>query len=299
MQWNDFRQSDNVEDRRGGESEGGGGFSGRGGGLGFGGMIIVGLIAWATGINPAILFTGAEILSNVTRGSSEVPTKGMTGKPADDMGRFMSGVLGSTEDQWNKIFATSGRDYKETSLVLYTRGTRSGCGSASSAMGPFYCPNDQKVYLDTAFFKELEQRFRGCSGKGCQFASAYVLAHEIGHHVQNQMGILTKVQQMQGAMGQREGNAMQVRVELQADCFAGVWAHHANKDRPFIEPGDVEAALQTASAIGDDTLQRKSQGQVVPDSFTHGSAQQRQRWFAIGLQQGNVAACNTFNAQQL
>lgn len=295
MQWNDFRESANVEDRRGGESGGGGGIMGTG--VGFGGLVVVGLLSWATGINPLLLLSGYSMIAG--GGSSSSASAGTAGVPKNDVGKFVAKVLGSTEDEWNKIFAKSGRDYKETGVVLYSRGTRSGCGSASSAMGPFYCPSDQKVYLDTSFFNELQSKFRGCTGKACEFSFSYVLAHEIGHHVQNQMGILTKVQQMQGAMGQREGNAMQVRVELQADCFAGVWAHHAQKSHNFIEQGDIEAALQTASAIGDDTLQRKSQGQVVPDSFTHGSAEQRQRWFVAGFKSGSANACNTFNAPQL
>jgi predicted metalloprotease len=167
-------------------------------------------------------------------------------------------------------------------------------------MGPFYCPNDREVYLDTSFFNDLERRFRGCTGKACQFAQAYVIAHEVGHHVQNLLGILPKVQQAQRSSGDRaQSNRMQVMVELQADCFAGVWAKNAEAQYKFLDPGDIEAALQTASAIGDDTLQRKSQGTVIPDSFTHGSAEQRKRWFSTGFQDGTVKACNTFAAARL
>jgi predicted metalloprotease len=185
-------------------------------------------------------------------------------------------------------------------LRLFAGATQSACGFAQSAMGPFYCPSDERIYLDTAFFRDLEQRFRGCSGKACEFSQAYVIAHEVGHHVQNLLGILPKVQQVQRSAGSRtEANRLQVRVELQADCFAGVWAHHARKQRDFLEPGDVDAALQTASAIGDDMLQRRSQGHVVPDAFTHGSSEQRKRWFMIGFNQGQVSACNTFNATRL
>jgi predicted metalloprotease len=183
---------------------------------------------------------------------------------------------------------------------MFSAQTRSACGTAQSAMGPFYCPNDHEVYLDTAFFRELETRFRGCSGKACDFSKAYVIAHEVGHHVQNLLGILPKVQQAQRASGDKvQSNRLQVQVELQADCFAGVWANHAEAQKQFLDPGDIDAALQTASAIGDDTLQRKSQGQVVPDSFTHGSAEQRKRWFSIGFKEGTVKACNTFTAARL
>ena len=184
-------------------------------------------------------------------------------------------------------------------MVMFEGVTSSECGTAQSAMGPFYCPLDRRVFLDTSFFTELERRFRGCSGKACQFAAAYVISHEIGHHVQNQLGILPKVQQAQRGMSREEANRLQVMVELQADCFAGVWAHHAQQDLKFIEAGDVEAAMQTASAIGDDKLQRQAQGRVVPDSFTHGSSEQRVRWFMTGLKGGEMNQCNTFEAQQL
>jgi predicted metalloprotease len=180
---------------------------------------------------------------------------------------------------------------------MFSGQTRSACGLAQSAMGPFYCPNDREVYLDTAFFNELERRFRGCNGKACQFSQAYVIAHEVGHHVQNLLGILPKVQEaQQRAASKADSNRLQVRVELQADCFAGVWANHAEAQKSFLDPGDVDAALQTASAIGDDTLQRKAQGTVVPESFTHGSAEQRKRWFMTGFKEGTVKACNTFAA---
>jgi hypothetical protein len=224
------------------------------------------------------------------------------------MGRFVSKVLGSTELQWKQIFAQDGKTYRAPVLVLYRDVTHADCGGAQSAMGPFYCPVDQKVYLDTSFFDQIARRFRGCDvgSKSCQFAQAYVIAHEVGHHVQNLLGILPRAQQAQRTAGSRAGaNHIQVQVELQADCLAGVWANHENQylrshgKQPFIEPGDVEAALRTAAAIGDDTLQRKAQGYVVPDSFTHGSSEQRQRWFNAGLQSGKVGSCNTFAAAQL
>jgi predicted metalloprotease len=217
------------------------------------------------------------------------------------MSQFVSAVLGSTEVQWKEIFAQAGKRYEPPALVMFSGSTRSGCGAAASAMGPFYCPNDQKVYLDTDFFQELEQRFRGCEvgSKGCQFSQAYVITHEVGHHVQNLLGVLPKVQQMQQGLDKADANQLQVRVELQADCLAGIWAHHAEEKWRLIEPGDVEAAMQTASAIGDDRLQRRSQGYVVPDAFTHGSSEQRVRWFMNGLKSGQVASCDTFQAARL
>jgi predicted metalloprotease len=217
------------------------------------------------------------------------------------MSQFVSAVLGSTEVQWKEIFAQAGKRYEPPVLVMFSGSTRSGCGAAVSAMGPFYCPTDQKVYLDTDFFRELEQRFRGCEvgSKSCQFSQAYVITHEVGHHVQNLLGVLPKVQQMQQGLDKADANQLQVRVELQADCLAGVWAHHSEEKWRLIEPGDVEAAMQTASAIGDDRLQRRSQGYVVPDAFTHGSSEQRVRWFMNGLKSGQVASCDTFQAARL
>jgi len=233
--------------------------------------------------------------------SQPAPGNAKTEAPPDQMGEFVSAVLGSTEVQWKEIFAQAGKTYEAPTLVMFSGATRSACGFAQSAMGPFYCPNDQKVYLDTAFFQDLERRFRGCDvgSKSCQFSQAYVITHEVGHHVQNLLGILPRVQQAQRGMDTVESNQLQVRVELQADCLAGVWAHHAEEKWRFIEPGDVEAAMQTASAIGDDRLQRRSQGYVVPDAFTHGSSEQRTRWFMTGLRSGQVASCNTFQAGQL
>jgi predicted metalloprotease len=217
------------------------------------------------------------------------------------MGSFMAGVLGEIDDRWNEIFQASGQRYTGPRLVLFRNATNGGrCGMAQSAMGPFYCPPDRQIYVDTAFFREIETRFRGCSGQACRFTQAYILAHEAGHHIQNLLGVLPRARQAQERASSRaEANRIQVAVELQADCFAGVWANRQQQKRAFLDPGDIEAALQTAAAIGDDTLQRKAQGRVVPDSFTHGSAEQRQRWFSIGFKQGTVQACNTFQAQTL
>jgi predicted metalloprotease len=297
MRWDDFRRSENVEDRRG---SGGGGFGlpGRAGGLGIGTVLVLGLLGWALGIDPRILIGGAEILTGGGPGY-QTPTQqpsAPTGAPSDQLGQFVSAVLGDTEDRWKAIFEANGKRYEAPRLVIFSQVTRSQCGTAQAAMGPFYCPLDRRVYLDTSFFRELEQRFQGCSGKACQFAQAYVISHEIGHHVQNLLGILPKVQELQRGMDRVEANQLQVRVELQADCFAGVWAHHAQQKWNFIEPGDVEAAMQTAAAIGDDKLQKRSQGHVVPDAFTHGSSEQRVRWFKKGLQEGSVSGCNTFEA---
>ncbi len=217
------------------------------------------------------------------------------------MGSFVAGVLGEIDDRWSEIFAESGQTYRGPRLVLFRRATNGGrCGMAQSAMGPFYCPPDRQIFLDTAFFKDVETRFRGCSGSACKFTQAYIIAHEAGHHVQNLMGILDKVHSAQQRAGsEAESNRLQVRVELQADCFSGVWTNRENKKRNFLDPGDIDAALSTAAAIGDDTLQRKTQGRVVPDSFTHGTSEQRKRWFMVGYQQGTVAACNTFTANPL
>jgi predicted metalloprotease len=233
--------------------------------------------------------------------SQPAPSQTKAESPSDRMGEFVSAVLGSSEVAWQEIFARAGKTYEKPTLVMFAGGTRSGCGVAQSAMGPFYCPLDHKVYLDTSFFEDLQRRFGGCQvgSKSCQFAEAYVITHEVGHHVQNLLGILPQVQEAQRAMDQVEANSLQVRVELQADCLAGVWANRAEDKWRLIEPGDVEAAMQTASAIGDDRLQRRSQGYVVPDAFTHGSSEQRTRWFMTGLKSGEVSSCDTFRAAQL
>jgi uncharacterized protein len=311
MRLDDLPSSENVEDRRSDSSGYGPGGSGVGarGGLGIGTIVVLGLIGWALGIDPRLLIGGAEILSG--GGSSydqPYPGPGDTpgsdtarqGAPSDAMGRFVSLVLGSTEVQWKELFAQSGKTYEAPRLVMFSGVTRSACGFAQSAMGPFYCPNDRKVYLDTAFFQDLERRFRACdSNKACQFSEAYVIAHEVGHHVQNLLGILPRAQQLQQESDKAQANRVQVRVELQADCLAGVWAFHAEEKWRFIEPGDIESALQTASAIGDDRLQRQATGYVVPDAFTHGSSAQRTRWFTTGLKSGSLASCDIFSAAQL
>ncbi len=313
MRWDDFRRSDNVEDNRG--DDGGGGFGGGGGGgfgipiggggLGIGTIVVLGLIGWAFGIDPSILIGGAEILTGnggtqprYEQPAQRAPTH--TGAPTDEAGQFVSAVLGNTEDTWQSIFQERGQQYKPPRLRLFSGAIQGGCGMAQSAMGPFYCPNDRRIYIDTSFFKQIETRFRGCSGAACKFSQAYVLAHEVGHHVQNLLGTLPQAQQAQQASGSKAAaNQIQVRIELQADCYAGIWANRSNARKSFLDPGDVDAALQTATAIGDDTLQRQMQGHVVPDSFTHGSAAQRKRWFSAGFESGKLEACDTLRAANL
>jgi predicted metalloprotease len=307
MRDDDFRQSDNIDDRReeGGFGGGGGGF-GRRGGLGIGTILILGLVGYAFGIDPRLLIGGAEILTGGGQSPSyqtdDHPSPGKSGAPTDDMGKMISGVLGEIDDRWHEIFQASGQNYSGPRIVLFRNATNGGrCGMAQSAMGPFYCPPDKQIFLDTNFFKQVETRFRGCSGSACRFTAAYIIAHEAGHHIQNLLGILPKVTRLQQQAGSKaEANELQVRVELQADCLSGVWVNREAKKRPnFLEPGDIDAALTTATAIGDDTLQRQATGHVVPDSFTHGSAAQRKRWFMIGYQQGSVQACNTFATDDL
>ena len=295
MRLDELPKSARIEDRRG--------VTVARGGIGIGTIVVLGLIGWALGIDPRLLIGGAEMMSR-SGGQQQQADAGSTtssGSPSDTMGQFVAAVLGSTETVWTDIFAQAGRTYKPPTLVMFSGATQSGCGFAKSAMGPFYCPLDQKVYLDTSFFQDLEGRLGACQvgSKTCQFSQAYVIGHEIGHHVQNLLGVLPKAQQAQRAMDKAEANSLQVRVELQADCFAGVWANRGQAKWDFIEPGDVDSALQTASAIGDDRLQRQSQGYVVPDAFTHGTSAQRSRWFTTGLKSGDVASCDTFRNEQL
>ncbi|MFO1098849.1 MAG: neutral zinc metallopeptidase [Xanthobacteraceae bacterium] len=295
MRIDDLPRSENIDDRRG--------IRVSRGGIGIGTIVVLGLIGWALGIDPRLLIGGAEVL---TRGQqsdspsySDTTTKQGQGSN-DEMKQFVAAVLGSTEVQWTEVFNQANARYRPPTLVMFSEATQSACGFAQAAMGPFYCPKDQQVYLDTSFFEDLQRRFGACDpGKACQFSQAYVIAHEIGHHVQNLLGILPRLQRAQQGVDRADANRLQVMAELQADCFAGVWANRSQQKWKFLDPGDVETALQTASAIGDDRLQRRSQGYVVPDAFTHGSSQQRMRWFSTGLKTGDVAACDTFNAAQL
>jgi predicted metalloprotease len=263
--------------------------------------LVIGLISYALGIDPTVLLTGAEVATRDNTRVEQPNNPRQTGTPTDESGRFVSRILGSTEAVWKDVFAQSGRTYRAPTLVLFRGITEARCGTAQSAMGPFYCPNDQKIYLDTSFFQEIETRFRGCSGQSCRFSQAYVIAHEVGHHVQNQLGILNRAHSAQQAAGGRsaEANRIQVRIELQADCLAGLWASKSEERWHVLQPGDIEAALRTAAAIGDDTLQRNAGRAVVPDSFTHGSSEQRQRWFNSGFKGGTVDNCNTFAANDL
>ena len=309
MRYDDFRRSDDIDDRRGddGGSGGGGGIGlpMGGGGLGIGTVIVLGLVGWAFGIDPRILIGGAEILTGGQAPSYQsdrrsAPAKG--GAPTDEMGNMISGILGEIDDRWSEIFQASGQTFTGPRIVLFRNVTNGGrCGRAESAMGPFYCPPEKQIFLDTGFFRQVETRFHGCSGNACKFTAAYIIAHEAGHHVQNLLGILPRVTRLQQQAGSKaESNALQVRIELQADCLSGVWVNREEKKRPgFLESGDIDAALTTASAIGDDTLQRQATGRVVPDSFTHGSAAQRKQWFMTGYQQGTVQACDTFSAGNL
>jgi len=302
MRWDDFRASTNIEDRRGG---GGFGIPGGGGGLGIGAVILLTLVGWVLGIDPRVLISGAEQIAGGGSGYEQVQRpqgqaqrgpQGQQAPPEDEAGRFAAKILGNTEDVWKQVLPQQVNiQYRPPRMVLFSGGTRSGCGSASSAMGPFYCPLDRTVYIDLSFFNDMQKRFRA----GGDFAYAYVIAHEVGHHIENELGILGKVQQRQREVGQVEANQLSVRVELMADCLAGVWAHHSEQRYKALEPGDVEEAMRAAEAIGDDRLQKQSGGRVVPDSFTHGSSEQRMRWFMTGLKGGQVQACDTFRATRL
>jgi predicted metalloprotease len=280
MQLGGQRSSGNIEDRRGMGV-------GIGGGLGVGGIVIA-LIAYFLGFDPGTATQVAEQIAPQRESAQQAAPKGA---PADEMGQFVAKVLGSTEDVWTKIFESSGQRYRAPTLVLYDGQVRSACGMGQAAMGPFYCPQDEKLYIDLAFYRDLRTRFRAPG----DFAQAYVIAHEVGHHVQTLLGTSDKVRSaQQSARSQEEVNQLQVRMELQADCYAGIWAHHADSSRQLIEAGDIEEALGAAQAVGDDTIQRRIQGNVHQETFTHGSGAQRQEWFRKGFGSGQVDSCNTF-----
>jgi len=299
MKWGNNRQSDQVEDRRsssGGGMFGGGGRRTGGKGIGLGTIVIALLAGWIFGINPMTILSFLGGAGDLAPSQTQnAPASTPAGKPTDEMGQFVAAVLGGTEDVWMTVFQQSGSQYPKPRLVLFRGAVPTACGTGQSAMGPFYCPGDQKVYIDLSFYETLRSQL-GAPG---DFAQAYVIAHEVGHHVQNLMGLTDQMEQSRQRVSEREYNALSVRLELQADCFAGIWAHHNHKTNAILEPGDVEEALNAAAAIGDDAIQRKSQGQVVPDSFTHGTSEQRQRWFHKGLETGSVKACDTFNARQI
>jgi predicted metalloprotease len=330
-------ESRNVEDRRGERGSGGFSFPGSGGGMPFpmpgsgggrGGfslttLLIVGAIMLLFGFNPLDLLRGAAPSGGPSlpqQGPMEAPRREASRQPgpqggqggpfsfpdlprggsgqagsADDMRRFVARVLKDTEDVWNQVFQSFGRQYEEPRLVIFSGATKTACGRGLSAMGPFYCPLDRKIYIDLNFFEELKRRFRAPG----DFAQAYVISHEVGHHVQTLLGIAERVQNLRARMSEREGNAVQVRMELQADCLAGVWAALTHQIKNRLEPGDIEEGLRAATAIGDDMIQKQTQGYVVPESFTHGTSEQRVRWFRRGLEAGRMQACDTFNATQL
>ena len=326
MRWRGERESENVEDRR---DEGGGfgfpfpgggmrfpsGGSGRGGGIGILGILILLGLMFFFGVDPSVILQGGPPggdqgsfpdiqLPQSRPDTTNFPIPGQQHGPPverpqsnneDDMKRFVAVVLGDTEDVWRDIFARYGERYSDPKLVLFSGGVRSACGTGLAQMGPFYCPNDERVYIDLDFYQELKDRFKAPG----DFAQAYVIAHEIGHHVQKLLGIADQVEAARQRMGQAQANALQVHMELQADCFAGIWANHAEETKNIIEPGDIDEALNAASAIGDDRIQKQTQGYVVPDAFTHGSSAQRVRWFKRGYESGKLDACDTFNADQL
>ena len=309
MRWIGDRESENIEDRRGS-----GGMPMAVGGIGGLGAIIVIVVGLFLGIDPSTLMavlsgdqlpqqtdtrmpqqpTDTQSADNRGYGSSRPPETRTESGQGDTVRHFVAVVLADTEDVWKQVFGSSGKTYVEPKLVLYNGHIASACGLASTASGPFYCPNDQKVYLDLSFFEEMKSRFHAPG----EFAEAYVIAHEIGHHVQNSLGILQAAQREEARRDRRGANAISVRVELQADCLAGVWAHHADRTKHIIEQGDIEAALNAASAVGDDRLQQQARGTVVPDAFTHGSSAQRVRWFKRGLESGNTRQCDTFAANE-
>lgn len=294
MRLDGHRESDNVDDQRGsGGGGGGGGFIG-GRGIGVGTIAVALIGGWIFGVNPLTIL---GLLSGGGGGAPAAQHQGPAQRPpADDaMARFVSMVLADTEDVWRELFRAGGGQYRDPKLVLFTGQVATACGQGQAAMGPFYCPGDQKVYIDLGFYETLKNEL-GAPG---EFAQAYVIAHEVGHHVQNLLGISDRMHQMRGRVSQAQYNAMSVRLELQADCFAGVWAHDAQNARQILEQGDVEAAMNAAAKIGDDALQRSAGRAVVPESFTHGTSDQRQRWFNTGLKSGSIRACDTFSARSL
>ena len=289
MRWKDLRRSTNVVDRRGAGGMGGGriifpgGRGGRTAGIGGIGAVVLLLIALFFGIDPSMILGPGGVTAPESRGP-ETPEEA-------EMRDFVSAVLGDTETTWDQIFAAQGSDYQEPRLVLFSGAVQSACGFADAAVGPFYCPPDRQVYLDLSFLQELQHRLNAPG----DFAAAYVIAHEVGHHVQNQLGIMDKANEIRAGLGQEDSNALSVRIELQADCFAGIWANRAQTERSVLESGDIEEGLNAAAAVGDDRIQRRSQGYVVPESFTHGTSEQRVAWFTRGFENGSLDACNTFN----
>ena len=293
MRWEGDRESDNVEDRRGDGGGGGGGFGFGGRSIGIGTIVVAVVASYFLGVSPATIL---GLLSGGAPPQQQAQVEQPRAERADDREtRFVRTTLAYTEDAWAQLFSEQGAQYTPARLVLFEGRTSTACGTGESATGPFYCPADGRVYIDLGFFRTMQQRF---NVEG-EFAQAYVIAHEVGHHVQNLLGISDQVHNAQQGASEKQGNALSVKLELQADCLAGVWAYHANQKQAILESGDVETALAAATAIGDDALQRQSQGTVVPDSFTHGSSAQRVRWFRRGIDSGDVQQYNTFDARQL
>jgi predicted metalloprotease len=303
MRLDKMRRSSNVEDARGQRAGGGGrgGLGGLGGGgrgglkLGLGGIVLALLASWLLGIDPRVALGVAQVGTSVmggggaAGGSAAAPAAAL-GTPTDAAGDAASAVLGDTEETWTEIFKAGGAQYKPPVLKLFSGEVVTACGRANSGAGPFYCPGDQKVYIDLSFWNELETQFKAAG----DFAQAYVIAHEVGHHIQTITGISKQVREAQSRASKAQQNQLQVLMELQADCYAGIWAHHAERSRQILEQGDIEEALAAASAVGDDTIQKRMQGYVQPESFTHGTAQQRMQWFKRGLETGSMQACDTF-----
>jgi uncharacterized protein len=291
----DGRESDNVEDRRAeGPTGDGAGPTIGGRHIGIGAVVVAIAASYFFGIDPRVvlgLMSGAPVSTPVRTAPAPAPA----GRPADPLGHFVSVVLANTEDTWTTVFRQQGREYRDPKLVLFTGSTPTACGLGQSAAGPFYCPSDEKVYIDLGFYRLLRERFHAPG----DFAQAYVIAHEVGHHVQNLLGTMARVDAVRGRGSRAQVNAISVRLELQADCYAGVWAHDSDQMHKFLESGDLESALQAASAIGDDNLQKQAQGYAVPESFTHGTSAQRVRWFRSGFDAGTLQACDTFRADPL
>ncbi|MBO0346725.1 zinc metallopeptidase [Roseibium sp. CAU 1637] len=301
MRWKGRRGSGNVEDRRSFRTAGRsmrfpmprGKTTRRGGGIGLGGIVVVLLISWVTGVNPLTLL-GLDQGQSYDSGPQQSSTTA-TSPRSDETAKFVSVVLADTENTWNDLLAQNGMTYPEPKLVLFSDAVRSACGQASSAVGPFYCSQDSKIYIDLTFYRQLANQLQAPG----DFAQAYVLAHEVGHHLQNVLGVLPEFHKARRGMSERDANALSVRVELQADCFAGIWAHFAAQQQGFVEDGDIEEALNAASRIGDDTLQKQARGYVVPESFNHGTSEQRVRWFREGFKSGRIQACDTFSTDRL
>ncbi|SMC28387.1 hypothetical protein SAMN02745857_03232 [Andreprevotia lacus DSM 23236] len=291
MRWDEMRESSNVDDERG-NSSGGGGLIGGGLRLGVGGIVIAVVVGLLMGKSPMQIL--GFVMQLAGQHQAQAPARSQPAATDNDRSKqFVAHILGDTEDTWQKIFQQSGKQYQPPRLVLFRNGVNSGCGFTSAAVGPFYCPADAKVYLDLSFFDELHRRF-GAPG---EFAAAYVVAHEVGHHVQNVLGISAKVSKAERQQSKAGANALSVKMELQADCFAGVWGHYAQQ-RGLLDPNSLDEALKAANSIGDDTLQRNAGRQVTPDAFTHGTSEQRMHWFRVGFEQGQVQACNTFGAAE-